>query len=451
MTFEQQHRREPLVADTDQTVEHRRFEPYSSAPHRTTAAANEHDMSAVGLRVAYLVNQYPKVSHTFIRREILALERQGIVVKRLALRGWDAEVVDPADLAEKASTRYVLQGGLLPLAGAMAKVFACQPRAAFRALRAALSMSRRSTRPWAYHMAWLAEACRLKLWLSGEVEHLHAHFGTNSADVAHLLRILGGPPYSFTVHGADELDNARFLSLPRKAAAARFVVTVSNYLRGQMMRHLPATDWPRLQIVHCGLDEDFFAAAPAPLPAEPVYLCIGRLCAEKGHLLLLEAFARLDRPEARLVLAGDGELRPLIEAKIAELGLGDRVTITGWIDGDEVRRRINDATVVVQPSLMEGLPVVIMEAMALGRPVISTFVAGIPELVQDGRSGWLVPAGDVGNLARAMADALDTPVERLEEMGRASAARARERHHVDTEAVKLARLFRTSVITQHQP
>lgn len=174
-------------------------------------------------------------------------------------------------------------------------------------------------------------------------------------------------------------------------------------------------------------------AAPAPCLPSPALLCIGRFCAEKGHLLLLEAFAQLDRPGLRLVLAGDGEFRPLIEAKIAELGLGERVTITGWIGGDEVRRRIDEATLLVQPSLMEGLPVVIMEAMALGRPVISTFVAGIPELVQDGRTGWLVPVGDVGSLARAMAEALDTPVKRLEEMGRAGAARARERHHIDTE------------------
>lgn len=408
--------------------------------------------SAANLRVAYLVNQYPKVSHTFIRREIQALERQGITVSRFALRGWDAEVIDPADLAERDRTRHVLKGGILPLAGAVAKVFTRRPRAAFAALRATLSMSRRSTRSWAHHLVWLAEACCLRLWMAeGEIAHLHAHFGTNSTAVAHLLHLLGGPSYSFTVHGADELDDARLLSLPRKTAAARFVVTISDYLRGQMMRHLPAADWSRLKVVHCGLEDDFFTATPAPLPAEPALLCIGRLCAEKGHLLLLEAFARLDRPGVRLVLAGDGEFRPLIEAKIAELGLGDRVTLTGWIGGDEVRRRINEATLVVQPSLMEGLPVVIMEAMAMGRPVISTFVAGIPELVQDGKTGWLVPAGDAGSLARAMAKALDTPAGRLEEMGRTGAARARERHHVDTEAGKLAALFRASAAAQRQP
>lgn len=392
--------------------------------------------------VAYLVNQYPKVSHTFIRREIHALERRGARVLRFSLRGWDGELADPADFAERRQTRYLLQGGLGPLALAALTIFLRRPRRALRTLGAALAMSRRSVRPWPYHLIWFAQACLLIRWLEeAEVGHLHAHFGTNSADVAHLQHLLGGPPYSFTIHGADEIDNARLLSLPRKVAAADAVVTVSGYMRSQMMRHLPPALWPRLHVVHCGLEEGFFAADPAPFPARPRLLCIGRYCAEKGHSTLLEAFAALARPDVDLVLAGDGEFRPLIESRIADLGLGGRVTLTGWIGSDEVRRLITEATVVVQPSLMEGLPVVIMEAMAQGRPVVSTFVAGIPELVQDGRTGWLVPAGDVEGLAQALATALDTPPERLAEMGRAGLERVRERHHVDTEAAKLAALF----------
>lgn len=396
-----------------------------------------------GLKVAYLVNQYPKVSHTFIRREILALERQGVTVLRYAIRGWDAEVVDPLDHSEQAQTRYVLKDGLGPLAAAVVRNAVQRPKAAWTALKAALAMSRRSVRPWPYHLIWFAHACRLRLWLEGEgVRHLHAHFGTNSADVAHLLRLLGGPTYSFTVHGADESDNARILSFPRKTAAAKFVVTVSSYTRAQLMRVLPAVDWPKLKVVHCGLDEAFFADRPPELPKAPVLLCIGRLCAEKGHVTLLEAFARLDRPEVRLVLAGDGELRDLIEGRIRDLGLEGRVRITGWIGSDEVRRLIGEATLIVQPSLMEGLPVVLMEAMAQGRAVISTFVAGIPELVEAGRTGWLVPAGDVDSLTRALGQALEAPQARLDEMGRAAIARARARHHIDTEAARLAALFR---------
>lgn len=397
-----------------------------------------------GLRVAYLVNQYPKVSHTFIRREILALERQGVTVQRFALRGWDAEVVDPVDVAEKARTRHVLQHGLLPLAGAFLRSAVRKPAVTWKAFRAAMTMSRHSVRPWPYHLIWLAHACRLAEWLEGEeITHLHAHFGTNSADTAYLLRILGGPSYSFTVHGADEADNARNLNFARKVGAAKFVAAISSYTRSQLLRHIDPADWSKVRVVHCGLEADFFAPVPAPLPQSPVFLCIGRLCGEKGHLILLEAFGALVgmHPDCRLVLAGDGELRAPIEARIAALGLGDRVTITGWIGSDEVRRLITESTVLVQPSLMEGLPVVIMEAMAQHRPVISTYVAGIPELVQPGRTGWLVPAGEVDSLSRVMVEALETPPADLVEMGATAAKRARARHDIDTEAAKLATLF----------
>lgn len=180
---------------------------------------------------------------------------------------------------------------------------------------------------------------------------------------------------------------------------------------------------------------------PAPLPKTPVLLCIGRLSSQKGHLALLEAFARLDRPEVKLVLAGDGELRELVDARIQSLGLQGRVQVTGWIGSDEVRRLITQATMIVQPSLAEGLPVVLMEALAQGRPVISTYIAGIPELVEHGKIGWLVPAGDSDALAKVMNVALDTPVERLAEMGRAGIVQARARHHIDTVATQLAGLF----------
>lgn len=395
-------------------------------------------------RVAYLVNQYPKASHTFIRREILSLERQGVEVLRFAVRGWDAELVDPTDIAERDRTRHVLRGGLLPLFGAVLTNFLRRPAASFRALRAATAMSRHSVRPLPYHLVWLAHACVLRNWLDGSgVTHLHAHFGTNSADIACLLHLLGGPDYSFTAHGIVETDRPHQLNFSRKVAGAKFAVAISSYTRSQLLRHIDPDDWAKVHVVHCGLEDGFFAQTPPPLPEAPTFLCIGRFSGEKGHLFLLDAFARIarSRPDCRLILAGDGEMRAAIETRIATLGLSDRVVITGWVDSDEIRRLIAASTFLVQPSLMEGLPVVIMEAMAQHRTVISTYIAGIPELVQPGRTGWLVPAGDSDTLADAMAQALETPRASLEEMGRAAAERVRDRHHIDTEAAKLAALF----------
>lgn len=396
-------------------------------------------------RVAYLVNQYPAVSHTFIRREILALERQGVVVDRFSLTGWDLPLVDAEDLAEREKTRYAQKGGILSLLAEMPRTAITRPGPFIRALKAALSMSRNAVRPLPYHLIYLAQACRILRWSEETgANHIHAHFGTNPAEIACLVRIMGGPNYSFTNHGSNELDGAPRLHFPKKLGAAKFAVAVSHYCRSQLLRVLPPEMWDKLKVIHCGLDAGYFTDDPLPLPEVPRFLCVGRLSPMKGHLLLLDAFAQLrdTHPEAQLVLAGDGpEMRAAIEARISELGLGEAVEITGWVDAERVKAELARATVLVQPSLIEGLPVVIMEAMARKRPVISTFIAGIPELVLPSKTGWLVPAGDVPSLAEAMETAISTDSETLLHMGKVGQARARERHLVDTEAAKLAALF----------
>ena len=398
-------------------------------------------------RVAYFINQYPKVSHTFIRREILALEKQGVAVDRYALRGWDADVADAQDRSEQARTRYVLAGGLSALAAAAAAAFARAPLAFLRAAGLALRMARNSHRSWPYHLVYLAEAARLAAWLlrSGAA-HLHAHFGTNSAEVAMLAHALGGPPYSFTVHGPEEFDAPQALGLGEKIRRARFVVAISSYGRSQLYRWSDHAAWPKIQVVHCGLDGAFQEAPPAAMPSSARLVCVGRLCEQKGQLMLLEAIARIARQgtAVELVLAGDGEMRREVEALIGSLGLGDRVRITGWVDSARVRDEILAARALVLPSFAEGLPVVIMEAMALRRPVISTFVGGIAELVRQGEDGWLVPAGDVAALAAAIEACLATPPARWAEIGEGARARILERHSADVEAAKLAALFARS-------
>lgn len=396
------------------------------------------------LRVAYLVNQYPKVSHTFIRREILALERQGLQVQRFALRGWDERPTDAQDQAEQQQTRYLLQGGARGLPAAVLATAVRQPLRLLKALGCALRLARRADRPWPLHLVYLAEACRLAGWLRQQpVDHLHAHFGTNPAEVALLTQLLGGPRWSFTVHGPEEFDKPQALHLGDKVAAAHAVVAISSYGRSQLWRWVPAAHWPKVQVVHCGLEPDFFAPALTPPPDVPQLVCVGRLCEQKGQLLLVDAVAELVRQgqPIRLVLAGDGEMRPQIEARIQALGLQAQVHITGWIDSPTVQRHLLASRALVLASFAEGLPVVLMEAMALGRPVISTLVAGIPELVRHGEDGWLVPAGDLAALVSALQDCLATPAAELARRGAQAAQRVRQRHQVDTEAAKLRTLF----------
>jgi hypothetical protein len=214
----------------------------------------------MSLHVAYLVNQYPAVSHTFIRREILALERQGLVVDRIALRGWDAEVVDDADKRERAHTRYVLAGGVAGLLSAIVSTLFRSPRKMGAALRLALGMARESDRSLPMHLAYLAEACVIRRWLADTgATHLHAHFATNPAEIAMLVRALGGPAYSFTAHGSDIMDRPAQMGLPMTVGSAAFVVAVCSFGRSQIMKWVPHAAWSRLRVVRCGLDPDYAA------------------------------------------------------------------------------------------------------------------------------------------------------------------------------------------------
>ena len=397
------------------------------------------------LKIAYFINQYPKVSHTFIRREILALERQGFDVQRFALRGWSETPPDLIDLQERARTRYVLRQGVWGLVLPTLRTILTSPLRLFLALRLAIRISHQSDCRLFHHVVRVAEACRLVPWLreSGAVR-LHAHFGTNSAEVAMYGRCLGGPAYSFTAHGPEEFESP--MGIAEKVGQAAFVAAISSYGRSQLYLRCKPADWPKIQVVRCGIEPSFHGSTAVEMLPPRRLVCVGRLCEAKGQLLLVEATARLRAKGINLdlVLAGDGPIRADIEAAVKRHGLEDRVRITGWISSDGVREEILAARALVLPSFAEGLPVVIMEAMALRRPVLSTFVAGIPELVRAGENGWLFPAGSLDDLEAAMEDCLSRSVDDIQRMGNAGHARVIERHSIDVEAAKLADLFRSS-------
>jgi glycosyltransferase involved in cell wall biosynthesis len=394
------------------------------------------------LKIAYFINQYPKVSHSFIRREILALERQGFEVQRIALRGWQESFPDPEDREEQRRTRYVLRNGVWALIVPTLRALLRSPARFFAVVRLAVKMSHESHRSLPYHLIYVAEACRILPWLNEfRALRIHAHFGTNSAEVAMLVHALGGPPYSFTVHGPDEFLLP--MGLQEKTLRSAFIVAISSFCRSQLFLRSRYDDWPKIHVVHCGLERSFYDIAAVPIPVRPRLVCVGRLCEAKGQLLLIEAVARLTTQgiSLELVLAGDGPLRGEIKRLVEHYGLGKLVRITGWISGNDVRSEILAARALVLPSFAEGLPVVIMEAMALRRPVLSTYVAGIPELVCSGENGWLFPAGSVEVLADAMQDCLSRPLEELQKMGDSGHRRVIARHAIDIEARKLACLF----------
>lgn len=397
------------------------------------------------MKLAYLVNTYPRASHSFIRREIAALERAGHPVHRFAMRSDRATLHDPADLAEDDRTEHILSSGALPiLASAVAAL--ARPARVVAALRLALACGARGagggdgTGGWLRHLIYLAEAAHVATRCRAlRITHLHAHFGTNSTMVAMLAHALGGPGYSFTTHGPEEFDAPRALSLAEKTARAAFAVAISSFGRSQLCRWSDPAHWPRIRVVHCGIDPTAFPD-PAPLPAGgPHLVAIGRLAEQKGFALLIEALALAAprHPGLHLTLVGDGPLRATLQAQARGLP----VTFAGWQDEAGVRAALAAAQALIVPSFAEGLPVVIMEAMAAGRPVIATAIAGVPELVLPGQTGWLVPAGDAGALAEAVDALAATPADRLAAMGQAARVRVLARHDIDDQARRLLALF----------
>ena len=403
------------------------------------------------MRVAYLVNQYPQPSLTFIRREVAALEAQGVAVDRHTLRPPPRDLADADDRAEAAKTRAILAGGPLRKAWTLLSAtllnLAARPAATLAAFALAARISRGSDRGLIAHLAYAAEACELRRRLAADgVTRLHAHFATNPAAVAMLCRVAGGrggPAYSFTVHGQKGLDLPGPNSLREKVRRAAFVACISDFTRSAVMLRCDPGDWPKLHVVRCGLDRGLLDATPTPVPDRPRIVCVGRLAVEKGHSLLLDAAATLrdEGVDFELLFVGDGELRPAIERMVGDLGLGGRVTLVGWADAAGVREAIEGSRLLVMQSFIEGLPVVLMEAFALGRPAAAPWIAGIPELIEHGRSGWLFPAGNADALAEALRQALAADPEALAAMAARGRAAVLERHDVDRNAALLRGLF----------
>ncbi len=292
---------------------------------------------------------------------------------------------------------------------------------------------------WLKHFFYFLEACWLYHFCERHaIDHVHAHFGTNPAEVAMYARILGGATYSFTLHGPEEFDAPQQFSLGLKIHHAKRVVAITSFCRSQLYRWSKVEDWPKVTEVHCSIDDKMLRPAYGA-PVHPKALInIGRLCGQKGQMLLLSTFKRVVDavPSAKLHLVGDGELRPMLEAFCDQHQLQNAVIFEGWCSGDRIKDLLDQCAGLVLPSFAEGLPVALMEAFARRRTVITTYIAGIPELVHSD-NGWLVPAGDEDTLYDAIMALLNASPEQLERKGNNGFAAVVERHKDSVEAQKL--------------
>ncbi|MCA0940364.1 glycosyltransferase [Salipiger pacificus] len=396
-------------------------------------------------KLAYLTGEYPRASDTFIQREVAALRALGHEVLTCSIRTTGPEhLVGPEQRAEHAQTFKVLDACRSPLRLLRAHArWMRRPGRYLRALALAWQSAPKGLKGRAFNLIYFAEAGVLAEALAeAGIQHLHNHIAKASCTVAMLASELSGIPYSFTIHGPDIFFEPHHWRIDEKTHRARFVACISAFCRAQLMCFADRADWGKLEIIHCGIDPSRYAPSRH---AGQSLLFTGRLAGVKGVPVLLRALAALAprHPELRLHLIGDGPERRALEALATELGIAERCEFLGYRSQAEVAEALTGADIFVLPSFAEGVPVVLMEAMAAQVPVVTTRIAGVPELVEHGVSGLLVPPGEAEALTEALDALLADPGTRRS-MGAAGLAKVAAEFNATTEAAKLSALFSAS-------
>lgn len=374
----------------------------TSSPGSTAAAATPRR------RLAYLLSSYPAVSHTFFLNEIQALRGLGFEIDVASIN----TPVAPGDglaareATEASATYYIKATPKLQVLFLLLKTLFTRPRVFLRGLPFALRQNPWNVYAKLYSLAYFVEAVLVGDWMRrNRHNHLHIHFGGAVATVGMITSIAWEIPYSLMIHGPEEFFNIEKTLLVPKVEHARFVLCISNFCRSQLLRICPPEHWSKLHVVRLGVDPQLFSPRPGePDPDCIELLCVGRLVPDKGQLILLQACAELlKRGHAlRVRFIGEGPDRPRLESFIAEHNLAAVASLEGALSHDETRKRLRGAGIFVLPSFAEGVPVALMEAMAMEIPCISTFVGGIPELIEDAVSGVLVPPSSPHALANAI-------------------------------------------------
>ena len=401
------------------------------------------------MRIAYICSRYPSISHVFILREVLALRRRGAEIQTFTVRhaGRD-QILSEADREEDARTITIVPPEPAELVLAHATALLTRPRRYLATLRRAIELRGPGARALLWQVFYFGEAVLVWRQLRRRgIRHIHAHHANVGSDVALLASHLGGAgwSWSFTMHGSTEFFDVREHRLPQKVELARFVVCVSSHGRSQLMTHVATEHWDKLRVVHCGVDVSLFDLAERRDGERALeILTVGRVVPVKGQSLLVESVAALRERgvEATLTIVGDGPELPALRALAAGLGVADRVRFEGAVGQDEIRGYYERADVFALPSFAEGLPVVLIEAMATGLPVVASRITGVPELVEEGVSGLLVVPGDGADLTRALERLLREPAARRREMGRAGRAKVEAEFDLERTADHLLDLYR---------
>ncbi|MBX2806830.1 MAG: glycosyltransferase [Hyphomicrobiales bacterium] len=404
--------------------------------------------------IAYLTGEYPRATDTFIQREVVALRRQGFEVLTCSVRKTGSEHhVGPEQREEARGTFYILSRARSPLRLARdhLKAFAASPSRYFSALKLAVRTSPPGLKALTYQLFYFLEAVVLAEHLKREgVVHLHNHIATASCTVAMLASEISGVPYSFTIHGPGIFFEPMHWRIDEKTARASFVSCISDFCRSQVMMFSDRRHWDKLHIVHCGVEPERYDGARNTSGHRLLF--VGRLAGVKGISVLFQALEQVVRrfPGLHLTLIGDGPEREDLEREAGARGLAGAVSFAGYRSQAEVAKALRETDMLVLPSFAEGVPVVLMEAMAAGLPIISSRVAGIPELVEDGVSGLLVPPGDADAVASAISELLADPALRVS-MGERGRAKVVSEFNLKYEAAWLGELFQAYIFGLPNP
>jgi glycosyltransferase involved in cell wall biosynthesis len=423
----------------------------TTSPIETANESAHHPLSSNAdtlppLRIAYLVSQYPGVSHTFVLREVLALRERGIAIETASINDPPpTEKMTQAEQREAAQTFYVKRAGAMGLMKAIAWMLPRYPAGLVRGLFATARLGASDPSRLLLCLFYYAEAILLTRWIQQRsCSHLHVHFATEAATVGMILTRIVPVSMSMTVHGPDEFYDVPGYFLPQKVSACRFIVCISFFARSQLMRLAPGEAWQKFDIARLGVDSAHFI--PRPRRASPVpfqILCVARLVPTKGQRVLIEAIGSLidDGRAIQLCLIGDGPDRSSLERLVNDRGLARCISFEGSINQDRIRAFYEAADVFALASFAEGIPVVLMEAMSMEIPCIATRINGIPELIRDGIDGFLVAPSDSDAMAAAIARLMDDAALR-DSFGKAGRLRIQDAYDLGKSADNLAGIFR---------
>jgi glycosyltransferase involved in cell wall biosynthesis len=402
-------------------------------------------------RIAYLLSRYPAISHTFFLKEVLGLKQLGFPIGTCSINAPDRsrDLLTAVEAEEADQTCYIKGGDHWRNISTLLSVFFSHPRVCLRGLRVALSLFTFDVYRCLYLCLYLLEALLLGDWMKRrKLDHLHVHFGGSVATVGFLASHAWGFPYSLTIHGPEEFYDVEHYYLAQKFRDAQFIFCISNFCRSQVMKYCPPSHWKNLHVLRLGVDPEHFRSQPRT--GDPILqiISVGRLTPAKGHIILLQSLVSLLQKghKIHLTLIGDGSERGLLEDFASRQQLTPHVTLLGALNHDQTRARLALADVFVLPSFAEGVPVALMEAMAMEIPCVSTLIAGIPELIQNEVEGLLVSASSSEELAAAMERLIVSPDLRRQ-LGSAARAKVMRSYNLNENISRLADAFEQCLST----